>query len=383
MTFTSSFKSVSDDKLLERLLELSLRSRRVEADLVSHIAEVDQRRLYARKAYPSMFAYSTQVLHLSEGEAYLRITAARASRKHPELLSMLRDGRLHLSSIERLAPHITTTNKHDLLKRATHKTKKQVELILAELAPKPDIPTSVRRLPKPRTVPGPAPQLRPDGVARASELRPDEARQATPSHDATLVPPAPKPVPYKPAVIEPLAPARFKVQFTASAELHDKLDRLRDLMRSSVPAGDLAQLIEVAVTEKLERLEARRYGKTAKPRKTVKQADTAPTTRHIPAPIRRVVHERDGGRCRFVDEGGRRCEARLNLEFHHDHAYGRGGDHSAANVMLLCSSHNQYLADLEYGKDAMNRYRDGVSEAVAVYASIAVLGAQERRLGVV
>jgi len=46
-----------------------------------------------------MFAYCTEVLHLSE--AYLRITAARASRRYPLLLSMLADGRLHLSGIGR------------------------------------------------------------------------------------------------------------------------------------------------------------------------------------------------------------------------------------------------------------------------------------------
>lgn len=66
-------------------------------------------------------------------------------------------------------------------------------------------------------------------------------------------------------MVEPLAPARYRVQFTASAELHDKLERLQTLMRSSVPAGDLAAIIEAAVTEKLERLESRRDVNKAKP----------------------------------------------------------------------------------------------------------------------
>ena len=62
--------------------------------------------------------------------------------------------------------------------------------------------------------------------------------------------------PTRQALVEPLSPARYKVQFTASAELHDKLERLQALMRSEVPGGDLAAIIERAVTEKLERLEA-------------------------------------------------------------------------------------------------------------------------------
>jgi len=49
---------------------------------------------------------------------------------------------------------------------------------------------------------------------------------------------------------------------SASAESRDKLERLKDLMRSSVPDGDLGAIIDAAVTEKLERLEARRFGRT-------------------------------------------------------------------------------------------------------------------------
>src|SRR5713101_9567716 len=55
-------QSIPDDELLQRLAELMGHSRRVEADIVAHIAEVDERRLYAREAVPSMFAYCTDVL---------------------------------------------------------------------------------------------------------------------------------------------------------------------------------------------------------------------------------------------------------------------------------------------------------------------------------
>ena len=82
---------------LNRLSEILQDSRRVEAELIAHIAEVDARRLYAREAASSMFSYCTDVLHLSEPEAYLRIAVARASRRHPALLDMLAEGRLHLA----------------------------------------------------------------------------------------------------------------------------------------------------------------------------------------------------------------------------------------------------------------------------------------------
>ena len=127
MTQERRLECLSDDELLGNLGDLLRQSRRVESALVAHIGEVDQRRLYAREASPSMFAFCTQVLHLSEAEAYLRIEVARASRKHPVLLEMLSDGRLHLSGIAKLAPHLTEHNRDSLLVRAAGKSKRQIE----------------------------------------------------------------------------------------------------------------------------------------------------------------------------------------------------------------------------------------------------------------
>ncbi|HEX9813438.1 MAG TPA: hypothetical protein VGB31_00665, partial [Myxococcota bacterium] len=88
MSSTNELHSIPDDDLLRQLSDLLKDSRRVESDLVAHIGEVDARRLYAREAASSMFTYCTEVLNLSEHEAYLRIAAARASRKYPTILAM-------------------------------------------------------------------------------------------------------------------------------------------------------------------------------------------------------------------------------------------------------------------------------------------------------
>ena len=123
---------VPDDELLRRLDELVRQSRRVEADLVAHIGEVDERRLFARQAFPSMFVYCTQALHLSEAEAYRRITVARAARRHAGLLAMLRDGRLHLTGMALLVPLLTPQNRDSVLARATHRSKREIEELVAE-----------------------------------------------------------------------------------------------------------------------------------------------------------------------------------------------------------------------------------------------------------
>jgi hypothetical protein len=249
-----------------------------------------------------------------------------------------------------------------VLSRATHRSKREIEALVAELFPRPDVPAVIRKLPQ--KPPEPRPQQpglagtepvggeesadRPVPGASGSPLRPDE------------VPALLKPAPPSPPVIEPLAPARYKVQFTATAELRDKLERLRALMRTQVPDGDLAAIIERAVSEKLERLESRRFGVTKKPRKRLDETDTSVSSRHVPAPVRRFVAKRDGMRCRYVDEEGRRCSERHGLEFHHRHPFGFGGDHRPDGIRLMCKTHNQLLADHDYGLDAMaSRRRRG------------------------
>ena len=87
--------ALTDEELLLHLSDASKQSRRGEAALVAHIAEVDARGLYAREASPSMFRFCVDVLHLSEAEAFRRINAARLSRRFPVLLTMLEDGRIH------------------------------------------------------------------------------------------------------------------------------------------------------------------------------------------------------------------------------------------------------------------------------------------------
>jgi hypothetical protein len=311
-----------------------------------------------------MFAYCTDVLHLSEAEAYLRISAARASREHPMLLTMLADGRLHLTAIANLAPypHLTRENRDGLLERASHRSKRQIEEQIAEIAPRPDVPAMVRKLPERRTRPtaglfavpnrGGAPILE-LGQHPTIELRPDGV--AAPDTEAGQDPPVP------PLVTQPLSPGRYKVQFTASAEFHHKLERFKGLIGSHGSDVDLTVVIEQAVTEKLERLEARRFGRTKAPHGG--QGEPSPSSRHIPAAVRRAVRERDGDRCRYVDDQGRRCKERDHLEFHHRHPFGLGGDHSAGNVRLMCKAHNAYLAECDYGRETMARHRRPGSRA--------------------
>ena len=77
--------------------------------------------------------------------------------------------------------------------------------------------------------------------------------------------------------------------------------------------------------------------------------------RYIPRDVRRVVHALDGGRCAWVGPDGARCECRAWLEYDHIVPVGRGGTSDAANIRLLCKTHNRLAAEMAYGRDAISR----------------------------
>ena len=138
---------LSDDELLAEAKRLVANERVATAALLTSLMEIDARRLYLREGCSSLFAYCTQVLHLAEGAAYNRIEAARVARRFPVVLEALRDGAVTLTSIRLLGPHFSDGNHGELLEAARHKSKREVELLIATLRPKPAAPTVIRKLP--------------------------------------------------------------------------------------------------------------------------------------------------------------------------------------------------------------------------------------------
>ena len=128
-----------DDTTLRRELSRTIADERTAVvSVLAHIAEFDAHRLYLADACSSMHDYCVQVLHLADGAAYKRIHAARAARRFPRLLDEVAEGRLHLSAVCLLAPHLTDANVDELIAAAVHRTKADIEAWLARrFAPAP------------------------------------------------------------------------------------------------------------------------------------------------------------------------------------------------------------------------------------------------------
>jgi hypothetical protein len=340
--------SLSDVELLSRVVSLASRERHATVELVGHLAEFDARKLDLGEGYSSLFAYCTGALRLPEHGAYNRIEAARLSRRFPVILDLLADGSLNLSTIRLLAPHLRPDNFDSVVEEAQRRTKRDVEALVARLAPRPDVPSTVRKLP--------APALSERGTGTGTSLAaPPEPRAAIPPLAApsaapieTSARPGPRPV------ISALAPERYRVQFTVGAATHEKLRRVQDLLRREIPDGDPGAIFDRALTLLLEDVARKKLAAISKPRPA---APTRPGSRHIPADVTRAVWLRDGGQCAFLAQSGRRCQERVFLEFHHEEPYAMGGEPTIANISLRCRPHNVYESELVFGPAPGKRTR--------------------------
>ena len=192
-------------------------------------------------------------------------------------------------------------------------------------------------------------QSRIDPVAAQSAL--PLAEQAAPSGRPTgqIGPGTNEPPPR--AKLEPLSASSYRVQFTASAELYAKIQRARELVSHALPNGDLAQLIERALDELIERETKRRIG--AGGRRNARKLNAG--SRHVPVEIARAVWRRDADQCTFVDAEGRRCSERRFLTLEHKHPYAFGGPPTVDNLCLLCASHNAHAARRVFGDEHIDK----------------------------
>ena len=345
--------TLPDGDLLRALHDLVARDRKLEADLLTHLAEVDARLLYLEEGCSSMFAYCTEVLRFSGAQAYDRIQAARAARSYPAVRERIRRGEIHLSGVKLLAPHLTPENHVELLDRARHRSKRAIEEFLADRAPKPDAPSIVRRLPQARSCTGAVDRPSPDATSEVTELGTSGTTASAPAARSTSPPPS------------PLGRERFKIQFTAGPALREKLREAQALLRHQVPNGDMAQIFDRALTLLVEDARRRKFGETSRPVARRSAHERGPASRHIPAEIRRSVTARDQEQCAFVARNGRRCGSRDFVEFHHLEPWARARRHSVEGIELRCRAHNHHAAVGDYGAAHMQRCREGGSTSTS------------------
>ena len=364
-----SLTHLADHVLLRELHALVTQDHATTAALLAHVGEVDERKLYLAKAYSSMYLYCLGELGMSEDVAYKRIAVARLARRFPSIFTAIADGRLNLSVTLMLTSHLTAENSDELLAAVALKPRDQVQLLLAERFPKPDAATSVRPvgavaaaqewIPSQPALAQLAPgRVVPMNLVESSECMGPLASgpdvPSPPAVEPASIAPRPAPEPARPRVT-PLSPGRFALQVTVNQRTHELLQRAKALLGHTHPKCDVSDVLERALEGLVERLEKKKFAKTTRTTRRRSHANG----RYVPAEIKRAVHERDGGRCTFVGDNARRCEARDSLEYDHVQPVARGGRTTADNLRLRCRAHNQFEAERVYGAEFMRRKRGG------------------------
>ena len=327
------FDKLPDQELEDRLKRLTTVERKTLTLLLAHLGEFDRRRLYADRGQPSLFQYCVSVLGYSEQASYKRIQAARAAREHPVLLERLWRGELHLAAIVVLAPHLRKENLHDLLAAARGKSKQELEILAAGLAPRPDSRELLRAMP---VGPPGIPAASTDAQILLGVPKPDEPPRieapAAPSRAGSR------------EQLEPLSPERFLFRFTGSAALRAKYVRAAALLRGRRPGRNMEDVFDAALDVLLDHRDPECRLKRREAR--AKRSGTARSaSRTVPRALRDEVWRRDAGRCASLSPEGRRCPATSWLEIDHIRPYALGGrSDDLANLRLLCRAHNLLMA---------------------------------------
>jgi hypothetical protein len=341
-----SLTHLSNEVLRRELTTKAAREKEATAELLAHIAEFDERKLFLPAAYGSMLTYCMGELGLSEDAAKKRIQVARASRDYPAILDALAEGRVHLAGLRLLAPRLTPENTDELLAAATHKSMDEIERLLAKRYPKSEVVASVNAAP-----------------ATQPMLAAEEASGHAAGPEVVANPECEGAARHPRARVAPLSPEAFAVQFTRSREADERFRYLQDLLGHQVSRADIAEVYDRAVRELIKKMERVRFGACERPRASGASSSNAP--RHVSAHLKRAVWQRDSGRCTYTSESGRRCEVTGDVEFDHKTEVARGGEASVDNLQLRCRGHNQHTAEQTYGAGFMKRKREEAAKARA------------------
>jgi hypothetical protein len=221
-----------------RLADLLRREHHALAEFLVALAVFDRERRWVELGHSSLFYFLHRELGLPKGPAYYRKTAAELIQRYPEIVELLRDGRLHLTSLVELAKVITPENRGDVIPRFFHTSKREARevsaaLLPAEAPPKRTVVTTVT----------PKESARPATAAAPVTRSPPLVLPEEPPRPERAVEPPPRP----PATVEPLTAELRRLHVTVSRRLLDKLAAARDALSHSHPGASEEEILEIGL----------------------------------------------------------------------------------------------------------------------------------------
>jgi hypothetical protein len=304
-----------DDAAVEqKLMQLAHAERVIGADIISHLVEVQQRKLYAKAGYESLFMYCRIKLGFSRSTAYRRKAVVEKAVVFPEMIERLRDGRLQLCAAAAITTFLDVETAGELLEAVVGMSHADVETYLTKT-------------------------WRPKSAAAKVVVTPCSNVETLKLGQPADVVETKTPEPAKRTVIKPLTETACRVSVTLNDKTLASLKRAKEILGNKSDDDILSQALDLLLAKIApERRHARREGTKVNAR-----------SRRGSQSTRDQVMTAGNCQCAYVAADGTRCRARTFLEIDHIKPWGLGGISTPENLRPMCRTHNQLLARQAFG----------------------------------
>ncbi len=292
------------------------RERRITTRILKLLRQVQDGRYYLDLGYSSLFDFAVRELGYAQDAAARRIGAMRLMADVPQIEEKIETGALSLSVVTEATKFLRAEKKVGVSRTAEEKR----DLVLGlEGLSKREAERSLLQKASPDTF---------------QELQKTERTRA-------------------------VTPGLTRLTITLTQEQQAKIEKLKSLLSHRNEGGTVAGLLDLLCEEALDRhdpvrIEARRLKKLSQSAGSVRpvvvkdvvgeKKTVVPSSRHIPAAVKRAVWLRDKGRCTFKE-----CGATRFLHYDHAQPFALGGGHTAENLHLLCSAHHGRATEEAFG----------------------------------
>ena len=325
--------------IVTKLRSLRAREHACTVEIIAALVDCQRERSYLEYGCSSIFDFLVQELKYSNAAASRRNKSMKVAARFPQVLEMLRDHRVSLSTLAQAEGLLgEVANPEELLDRLSGKSSRQVEKIVAHQRP---VPRKPRESVRPVAVKAPSDPLFAVSVGPVAQAESRVSLRTTlcesdfeEFEQARAIVSRKRPGATVEDVLVEMT--RFYLKQKAPKK-RGALKKGRATKTKKAPAGRLAA--NKAVIKNPAKENPATMDPAAKPRRS----------RHIPRPIRDEVMLRDGQQCTFVGHNGRRCNSTYNLQIDHIKPWALGGANEATNLRVLCAAHNRHQARKTFG----------------------------------
>ena len=324
-----NLRDLSDPEIFTRTQKLVAEERKITAEILWLLREVDRRRLFVQYGAGSLFDFAVKILGYSDSAAMRRINSSRLLKEIPEIATSIEEGRLSLSNAAAVQSFFkkeqvmmgktySPIEKREILKSVENQSRRECEKTLAKISPASVIPQESQKV---------------------------------------------------------LTETKTELRMVLEQTVLDQLNRIKALLAHTHPNASYADLIQYMTDLTLEKIDPIQKAKRAQVREEKNQSalkkgpekgvnskeavNSSPakwgsTKRtYIPAHVQHKVWLRDQGMCTFKDpKTGKPCGSEFAVQIDHIIPITRNRSSDLNSLRLLCSVHNKWEAIRIMGETA-------------------------------